>query len=140
MLNRHEKLAVFNLALAAIGILLFFLIWQTMGITKAYGGFAVFAFQVVGHLLYLRKKNTSDIVEDERDISIRLKSQTGSFSLVFVYFVIASLAIYYTHLDAGVVSVDLFILFPWIAWPLKVIAFSIITLVQYRRGTNCGIC
>ena len=140
MLNRHEKLAVFNLSIAAIGILLFFLVWQTMGISKAYGGFAVFAFQGIGHLIFLRKKNRSEVIEDERDISIRLKSLSGANNFVLVYFVITSLAIYYTHLDAGVVSVDFFILFVWIAWPLKFLATSIITLVQYRRGTNCGIC
>ena len=140
MLNRHEKLAIFNLSIVAIAILLSFLIWQTMGISKAYGGFAVFGFQGIGHLIFLRKKNSSEVVEDERDISIQLKSFSGSSNFVLIYFVITSLIIYFSHYDTGVVSVHLFFLFVWIAWPVKFLASSIITLVQYRRGTNCGIC
>ena len=63
MLNRHEKLAVFNLSIIAVGILLFVLVWRTMGINRASAGFAVFAFMAVGHLLFLRKKKSSEVVE-----------------------------------------------------------------------------
>ena len=140
MLNRHEKLAIFNLSILAVAILLFFLIWQIIGISHAYAGFAIFAFMGIGRLIFLRKKNPSEVIEDERDISIRLKSLTVAHYFVVMYFVVVSLAIYYTHLDTGVVSIDFFPLFAWIAWPLHVLVSSIITLTQYRRGTNCGIC
>ncbi|MCD4775270.1 MAG: hypothetical protein K8S15_04370 [Candidatus Aegiribacteria sp.] len=140
MLNRHEKLAIFNLSILAVAILLFFLIWQNMGISRAYAGFAVFGFLGIGHLIFLRKKSPSEVIEDERDASIKLMSLKGALSFVFGYFVITSLVIYYSHLDAGVVSIDYFPLFVWIGWALLVLVSSIITLTQYRRGTNCGIC
>jgi archaellum biogenesis protein FlaJ (TadC family) len=140
MLNRHEKLAIFNLSILAVAILLSFLIWQTMGISRAYAGFAIFAFLGIGHLIFLRKKTPSEVIEDERDTSIKLISLKGALSFVFGYFVIASLAVYYSHSDTGVVSIDFFPLFVWVGWALLVLVSSIITLIQYRRGTNCGIC
>ncbi len=140
MLNRHEKLAVFNLSILAVGILLFILIWQTTVISQAYAGLAIFGFLGIGHLIFLRKKNPSEVIEDERDISIQLKSFSGSSYFVFIYFVITSLVIYFSYSDTGVVSIEYFPLFVWVGWALKVLVSSIITLIQYRRGTNCGIC
>jgi uncharacterized membrane protein len=140
MLNRHEKLAVFNLSIIAVGILLFILVWQTMGISRAYGGFAVFAFMAVGHLVFLRKKKSSEVVEDERDVSIRIKANSGALAFMNAYFIFVSLAVYFTYSDAGVVSVDFFPLFVYIGWAVQLLAFSVTTLVQYRRGTNCGTC
>ena len=140
MLNRHEKLAIFNLSILAVGILLFILIWQTTVISQAYAGLAIFGFLGIGHLIFLRKKNPSEVIEDERDISIQLKSFSGSSYFVFIYFVITSLVIYFSHSDTGVVSIEYFPLFVLVGWALKILVSSIITLVQYRRGTNCGIC
>lgn len=140
MLNRHEKVAIFNLSIVAIGILLFFLLCQTMEISKAYAGFAVLGFQGISHLIFLRKKNPSEVIEDERDISIQQKSFSGSSFFAFTYFVITSLVIYFSHSDTGVVSIEYLPLFVWVGVALKVLVSSIITLVQYRRGTNCGIC
>ncbi len=140
MLNRHEKLAVYNLGVLAVAILLFVLIWQTMGISKAPAGFAVLAFQAIGHLIFLRKKSSSEVVEDERDISIRLKAFSGSFYFLSMYYVITALAVYFSHSEGGVVSVDLFITFVWTGWVVQVLSSSLITLIQYRRGVNCGTC
>ncbi|MCK5134082.1 MAG: DUF2178 domain-containing protein [Candidatus Sabulitectum sp.] len=140
MLNRHEKLAVFNLSILAVGILLFLLIWQITVISQAYAGLAIFGLMGIGHLIFLRKKNPSEVVEDERDISIQLKSFSGSNSFVLIYFVITTIAIYLSHSDSGVVSIEYFPLFVWVAWALNVLVSSIITLVQYRRGTNCETC
>ena len=140
MLNRHEKLAVYNLGVLAVAILLFILIWQTMGISKAPAGFAVLAFQAIGHLLFLRKKSSSEVVEDERDISIRLKAFSGSFYFLSMYYVVTALAVYFTHSEKGVVSVDLFLIFIWTGWIVRVLSSSLITLIEYRRGVNCGIC
>ncbi len=140
MLNRHEKFAIFNLSVVVIGILLFFLIWQTMEISKAYAGLAVLGFQGIGHLIFLRKNNPSEVIEDERDISIQQKSFSGSSFFAFSYFVIISLVIYFSHSDTGVISIDYLPLFIWVGVALKILVSSIITLLQYRRGTNCGIC
>ena len=140
MLNRHEKFAIFNLFIVAVGILLFFLIWQTMEISKAYAGLAVLGFQGIGHLIFIRKKNPSEVIEDERDVSIQQTSFSGSSYFAFSYFVITSLVIYFSNSDTGVVSIEYFPLFVWVGVALKVLASSVITLVQYRRGTNCGIC
>lgn len=140
MFNRHEKLAVFNLSVVVTGTLLFVLIWQTMGIGRAYAGFAVIGFTGIGHVIFLKRKDPEEIIEDERDISIRLKSFSGSFFLMSVYFVIASLIVYFSHSQTGVVSVDYFPVFVWVGWAVNILASSVITLVQYRRGTSCGTC
>ncbi len=140
MLNRHEKFAIFNLSLVVTGILLFILIWQTMEIEKAYAGFAVFGFMGFGHMIFLRKKNSSEVIADERDNAIKLKSGSGGYSIALMYFIITPIVIYYTHYVTGVVSVEYFPIFVWIGWAIYVLASSSITLVQYRRGTNCGTC
>ena len=140
MLNRHEKLAIFNLSILAIGIILFFLFFQTRGIGRSSTSFGILGFLWVGNLLFLRKKTPSEVIEDERDASIKLISLKGALSFVFGYFVITSLAIYYSHHEAGVVSIEYFPVFVWVGWALLVLVSSIITLIQYRRGTNCGIC
>lgn len=140
MLNRHEKHAIFNLSLLAASVLLFLLIWQTMGISKAPAGFVILAFQGIGHLLFLRKKSSSEVVADERDISIRLKAFSGSFYFLSMYYVITALAVYFSHSEGGVVSVDYFLAFVWAGWVVQVFSSSLITLIQYRRGVNRGIC
>jgi len=140
MLNRHEKFAIFNLSLVTIGILLFILIWQLKGITPAHAGFAVFGLMGFGHLIFLRKRNSSDIVEDERDRSIKLISCSGGYRLALMFFMLTSLTIYFTHSETGIISVEYFPIFTWIGWATYVIVSSIITLVQYRKGTNCGTC
>ncbi len=141
MLNRHEKFAVFNLSLVVIAVLLFLLIWQTMGISKAPAGFAVLAFQAIGHLIFLRKKSSSEVVEDERDTLIKLKSSSGGYYSAMAYLVLIIMAVYFTHPEGGVVSVDLFPIFAWTGWAVYVLASSIIILVQYRKGSlNCGNC
>ncbi len=111
-----------------------------MGIGRAYAGFAVIGFTGIGHLIFLKRKDPEEIIEDERDISIRLKSFSGSFFLMSVYFVIASLIVYFSHSQTGVVSVDYFPVFVWVGWAVNILASSVITLVQYRRGTSCGTC
>ena len=140
MLNRHEKFAIFNLTLGLIGILLFILIWQTMEIGKAYAGFTAFAFTGFGHIIFLRKKNSSEVISDERDNAIKLKSNSGGYCIALMYFIITSLVVYYTHSEAGVVPVDYFPISVWFGWAIYIFASSSITLVQYRRGTNCGTC
>lgn len=140
MLNRHEKFAISNLSLGLIGILLFILIWQTMEIGKAYAGFAIFAFTGFGHMIFLRKKNSSEVIADERDNAIKLKSISGGYSIAFMYFVITSLVIYFTHSETGVISVNYLPIFVWIGAAIFTLTSSSITLVQYRRGTNCGTC
>ncbi len=140
MLNRHEKFAIFNLSLVVTGILLFILIWQIGGIKSAPAGFAVFGFVGFGHMIFLRKKNSSEVIADERDNAIKLKSGSGGYSIALMYFIITPIVIYYTHSETGVVSVEYFPIFVWIGWAIYVLASSSITLVQYRRGTNCGTC
>ncbi len=140
MLNRHEKLAIFKLSLVVAGVLLFLLIWQTMGITKAYAGFAVFGFLGLGHLIFLRKKSPTEVIEDERDTLIKLKSYSGGYYSAMAYFILTSMAVYFSLPEGGVISVDLFPVFVWVGWAVSVLASSIIILVQYRKGANCGIC
>ena len=140
MLNRHDKLALLILYILAVGILLFLLIWQITVISQAYAGLAIFGLMGIGHRILLRKKNPSEVIEDERDISIQLKSFSGSNSFVLIYFVITPMVIYLSHSDTGVVSIEYFPLFVWVGWALNVLVSSIITLLEYRRGTNCGTC
>ncbi len=140
MLNRHEKFAIFNLSLVVTGILLFILIWLIKGISPAPAGFAVFGFTGFGHLIFLRRKRASEIIEDERDKSIKLKSNFGGFYFTFMYFVVTSLIVYFTHSNTGVISINYIPPFMWFGWAIQLIASSIITLVQYRKGTNCGTC
>lgn len=140
MLNRYEKLAIYNLIVLAVAILVFILIWQTMGISKATAGLAVFAFHAIGRLLFLRKKNSSEVLEDERDISIQLKSVSRSFYFMSMYFMVTTLAVYFSHSQEVVVSIDILPVFLWGGWAVNVLASSIIVLVQYRRGVNCGTC
>ncbi len=140
MLNRHEKFAVFNLTILMVAVLLFFLFLIVMGLPQAQGAFGLMGFIGLGHLLFLRKKRPSEIVDDERDKAIKLKANATGLYSSFVYFIIGSLVVYYSNPDAGVVSVDLIPLFVWVGWALYILAYSITILVQYRKGTNCGTC
>lgn len=140
MLNRHEKFAVFNLSLVVIATLLCILIWQIKGITAAPAGFAILGLIAFGQLLFLRKKNSADIVEDERDRSIKIKAALAGYSNTWFFFVIAVLTVYFTHSEGGVISVEYLPLFLWVGWAVHILTTSVITLIQYRKGTNCGIC
>lgn len=140
LLNRYEKNAIFNLTNLVIAILLFFILLATIGFTRAQGAFGMIGLIGVGHLLFLRRRNPLEVIEDERDTAIKLKASGIGYSISLVFFIISSLAIFFTKGETGVVSVKLFPLFAWIGWAVYIISSSIITLVQYRRGTTCGTC
>ena len=111
MLNRHEKLAIFNLSVLAVAVLLFIIFFFTLGLPEAQGAFGMIGFTGIGYLIFMRKKTPSEIVEDERDTLIKLKSYSGGYSFALAYFIITSLAIYFSHSEGGVVSVELFPVF-----------------------------
>lgn len=140
MYNRHEKLAFFNLSVLAIAILLFFILTNAIGLERSWGAFGILGFSGIGHLLFLRRKRPSEIVDDERDIAIKMKATTRGIYFSWMFYIIASMAIYFISDANGVVSVDLFPLFVWVGYAVSVAVSSIITLVQYRKGTTCGTC
>ena len=143
MLNRHEKFAIFNISIALIAVILFFIIYLTVDPVKtnrSWGAFGLIGFSVFGHMFFMRKKNAADVIEDERDKSIKLKSNTGGYSFALVYLILTSSLIYSCNLDSGVVPVHYVILLAWSGWAVYLMASSVIILVQYRRGTSCGTC
>ncbi len=143
MLNRHEKFAIFNISIVALAVILFFIIYLTADPGKAkgaWGAIGLVGFSGFGHMFFMRKKSAADVIEDERDKSIKLKSYTGGYEFALVYLILTSVAIYYRYMDAGVVPVDYVLLLSWSGYAVYMLASSLIILVQYRRGTACGTC
>lgn len=140
MLNRHEKFAIFNISIVLLAVMIFFIIYLTVDSGKSYGAFGLIGFTALEHMFFKRKKNAADVVEDERDKSIKLKSETGGYSFALAYLILTSSVIYFLNVDAGVVPVHYVILLAWSGWVVYLMASSVIILVQYRRGTSCGTC
>jgi len=140
MLHRYEKIAAFNLTIVLLAVILFFLSWLILGFERPHGVFWLLGLTGLVHLIFMRKKNPSEIIEDERDREIRLKASSGGYSASLVFFIVGSLAVYYFNHQAGVVSVYYFPAFVWIGWAVFVLVSSVITIVQYRRGASGECC
>lgn len=140
MLTRYEKFAVFNLCIVLCAVLLFLLLLGPIGFTGAQSAFGIIGFIGIGHLLFLRKRNSSDIVEDERDTAIKLKASGIGYYISMAYFIIASLSVYYSQSGTGVISVELLPFFAWIGWAVYIVSSSVIALILYRQGVACGTC
>lgn len=140
MLHRYEKFAVYNLSIVLLAVMLYFLFWQILGVKHAQGAFGMIGLTGLGHLIYLRKKTPSEIVEDERDRKIKLKASSGGYMVALLFFMLGSLAVYFLNRDAGVVPVAYFPTFVWTGWAVYILTSSVITIVQYRRGINGGYC
>lgn len=136
MLHRYEKAAAFNLSIVLLAVILFFLFWQVLGFKLAQSSLGLIGLTGLAHLIFMRKKRPSEIIEDERDRKIKLKASSGGYKVALMFFIVGSLMVYFINRDAGVVSVGYFPAFVWIGWALYVLTSSVITIVQYGRGLN----
>ncbi len=140
MLSRQEKRAIFELSILAIAVVVFLSLMPSYGIRTAVAAFGVLGFWGLGPILFSRKKTPSEVIEDEHDILIKRKATQIAFAIFWVYFVVSSMTIWFSHFKAGVVSVDAFPLLVLGGWTLFTLTFSLSTIYQYRQGTASDTC
>jgi len=153
-MNRHEKIAWFNLAVITVSVLLCFgMFFHTrvthpldVSIKTSFAAFAVFAFLGLGPVIFKKKAESDDtdtVFGDERDILIQRRAQSFGFQAFWLILVFGVMLawIYLRFISPEgrmggtmTISVDVdmvpFMLFP--AAIILVTASSLSAIFQYR--------
>ena len=132
-MSQPQKHAWFNLAVIALTLTALLLLYPILG-KGALGGLGFSGLLGLGPLFYRKKR--SGVVTDERDDLIQQRSTLAAYSVFWLVFVAAgTLTPFYYGYD-GSVPAMLVALSVWAAVMLFVVMHSVVTLVQYGRGSN----
>ncbi len=144
-MTRNEKIAWFNLAVAAVAVVFYIALFAfaTIWIPKMPLGprisFSFAAFAVVGIC------GLTDVIfrkepGDERDALIERRATFGAHMLFWLYFVGFAMSVWGVHMYRGreTVSIHVLPLFVGSGFVLVVTIRSVIVLVLYRKAIDAG--
>jgi hypothetical protein len=155
-MNRHEKIAWYNLAVITISVLLFlvlfFVVKNTHSLELSFriscSAFAVLAFLAFGQTLFRKEDREKmdmgfyDPELDERDIQIYRRAKLHAFSVFWGLYVLITMGFWmylrWKHGMEGDVILTLNVnLLPCLLWPSAIIIIAVhavSTIIQHRRG------
>jgi len=157
-MNRHEKIAWFNLAVIAVSILLFLVLYFilkeshpiALSLKASCAAFGVCGLLGLSQTLFRKEewpegtgRSIFDPEMDERDVEISRRAAMHGFAIFWVVFVFLVVGIWgYLHKindSSGLVIVPVDIDFmPLVMFPFFIIIWSIqslSTIIQHRRGS-----
>lgn len=133
-MNRQERIAWFNLTVMGLALLVFLILMPVLGPKRATGAFGLTGLMGLPAILALRKQRRDEVVEDERDQSIRLKSTVVGYSVFWVYFVGACMVPYSLRGQQGMISVEVLPIILMGGFLVLMLSGAIATIVQYHWG------
>lgn len=157
-MNRHEKIAYYNLAVIAVSVLCFAIFFSVLRQTHpleasfriASSAFGILGFIGFGQTLFRKEGSEKRIVGffdpelDERDIEIYRRAGLHAFSTLWGFCVLAIMGIWmyfrWKHGLEGPVTIALNVdLLPFLLFPCFVLitfVYSISIVLQQRRGSS----
>ena len=134
-MSRYEKHAWFNLAVLAITAAAFFVLFLFVGMQeRSFAAFGLLGLLGFSQFFYLPRKRDSQIVADERDQSIQLRTMLTAYTVFWVVFVGGSVAVWAIYRSEGFIPVYILPIFPLVGFMILTLVQSVMTLVQYGRG------
>ncbi len=131
-MERHRKLAVFNLGVGLRTGFLFLCLIPMLGPRRAQGAFGTLGLLAFGQLFY-RRKQPDEVLDDERDCEVMRRAGKVSFAIFWIYFVGALTTVSLFYGGRGFVPVGVVELFGWLGWLVLLLVYSTAILIQYRR-------
>ena len=130
----QQKIAWYNLSVALLAIITYFVLLPMLGPWRATGAFGILGFAGFSVLFYLLEKRKGGLVlGDERDQAINRQAYIIAKSLVWVVFFVA-FALIATYIgDDGVISIRSLGFVVWWIFAGYLVIYSIATLVLYAR-------
>lgn len=129
-MSKMQKWAWFNLAVVALTAICVIALIPTLG-AGAMGGFWIISLSGVGPLLF--RKRAGEVVIDERDTAIQLKSVRIAYTVFWFAFIFASLATCSYYEESGLVPVEFVQAAVWCGFMLLTAVMSVAILIQYGR-------
>jgi hypothetical protein len=126
-----QKEALFNLVVLALAIATVLLLYPLLG-RGALGGLGLLGLLGLTPLFY--RKRRGQVVADERDNLIRIRSMILAYSVFWVAFVGSAMLSFGLYGFDGAVPVPVIANAVWIGFMLVVGVQATATLVQYARG------
>ena len=134
-MSRYEKHAWFNLAVLAVTLAAFIVLLLFVGMQeRSMAAFGLLGLLGFSQFFYLPRKRDSQIVSDERDQSIQLRTMLTAYTVFWVVFVGSSIAVWAIYRSEGFIPVHILPIFPLVGFMILTLVQSIMTLVQYGRG------
>lgn len=126
-----QKEALFTLVVLAVVIATVLLLYPLLG-RGALGGLGLLGLLGFTPLFY--RKSRGQVVADERDNLIRIRSMILAYSVFWVVFVGSVMASFVVYGFDGAVPVTVIANAAWIGFMLFIGVQATATLVQYARG------
>ena len=126
-----QKEALFNLVVIALAITTVGLLYPILG-RAALGGLGLLGFLGLAPMFY--RKRRGQVIADERDNLIRIRSMILAYSVFWLAFVGSTMLSFVVYGFDGAVPVTVIANAVWIGFMLVVGTQAIATLVQYARG------
>ncbi len=129
---RAERLALLTLAILGLTAVVYIALLPAFGPARACGAFGVLSLLGIVPFIGLGRKS-AQVVFDERDALIQLKSMLAAYTVFWLVVVGSSMGIWcWSH--QGTVPANLLPFFPLVGWVTVALVQSVATLVQYAWG------
>src|ERR1700730_10801440 len=90
-MNRQERIDSYSVVGVVLAMAVFILLIPVLGLFRATGAFGLLALWGLSPLLAWRKRESSEVIGDERDRAINSKSTVIGYSVFWVFFVLSSM-------------------------------------------------
>lgn len=128
-----QKHAWFTVAVVCLSVLVAGMLVPFLGFRRSMGGFGLLGLLGFGPLFY--RKRPGQVVMDERDYAIQMRSLMITAAVFWVFLVEACVFLpWYYYGAEGAVPVWVVQGSVWVAWIVVSLIYSVATLVQYGRG------
>ena len=129
----QQKIAWFNIAVAALAILAYFILLPIVGPWRATGGFGVLGLAGIGGFVWMFAKRNGRIVTDERDVAISRKALSFAKTCACATLLVAFLILVGIQGTKSAISVQGLSLVIWWVVCAYLMIYSIAMLVFYAR-------
>jgi hypothetical protein len=130
-MNASQRFAWFTLGVVGLTVILVLLLIPMLG-RGAFGALGFLGLLGFTPLFFLQRGD--EVVQDERDIQIRLSSLTIAYSVFWVLFVLGAMTAPAVYGWSGSVPVPLVLGAVWCGLIVVQGVMALAILIQYRRG------
>jgi hypothetical protein len=135
-MNASQKFAWFTLGVVGLTVILVLLLIPALG-TRAQGAFGLLGLLGFTPLFFLQRGD--EVVQDERDVQIRMRSLTIAYSVFWVLFVLGSMTAPAVYGWSGSVPVPRVLGAVWCGFIVVQGVMALAILIQYRRGGSNAV-
>jgi hypothetical protein len=129
-----QKHAFFNVIIAMLALVLFFILLPYLGAARSQGAFAVLSLLALGPLFYRRKRDAT--ISDERDELLLLRAARAGFIVFWLLFVFGVLGTYwFVFRSQPTMPSTILPGILWGAWVLFILCHGISLLICYERAS-----